>query len=134
SYWKPGSSIIGNPFFYMYRNLNHRNVARVVGLFSARYDFNSWLSLQVRGNVNQTFIRTENKTYADSYWSLVGSNYNLSQGDEINSNMDGLLTFNRDVTKDINLSGHIGGYIQGSTNKNTTSNANGLNKQNFFYL
>jgi TonB-linked SusC/RagA family outer membrane protein len=134
NYWKPGSSIIGNPYFYMYRNLNNDKVSRIVGLLSAKYDFNDWLSFQIRGNINRTFSESDNKTYSDSYWSTVGSSYAMGFNNNINSNLDGLLTFKRDLTKSIKLSGHLGAYIQGSTNRGTTNNTNGLNKQDFFYL
>lgn len=134
SYWKPGSSIQGNPYYYMYRNLVNSTTSRLTGLFSAKYDFNSWLSLQLRGNVNQTFSRNDNKTYGDSYWSLVGSNYNMAENSSSGSNADALLTFKRDLSKTFNLSGHVGGYIAGSTSRGTNSNANGLFKQNFFYM
>ncbi|MES3019288.1 MAG: SusC/RagA family TonB-linked outer membrane protein [Bacteroidota bacterium] len=134
NYWKPGSSIIGNPYFYMYRNLNYDDVHRAVGLISAKYDFNSWLSLQVRGNVNQSFASNDSRIYSDSYHSLAGSNYSSGNSRGLNSNADGLLTFKRDLTKNFNLSGHIGGYVQGSRNVGSSANANGLNKQDFFYL
>lgn len=134
SYWKPGSSIIGNPYFYMYRNLNSNTTNRLVGLLSAKYDFNNWLSLQVRGNINQTFQRNDGKTYSDSYWSLVGSNYVMGASNSTGSNVDALLTFKRDLNKDFNLSGHVGGYTSGSTNRGTLNVTNGLNKQDFFYL
>ncbi len=134
SYWKAGSSIQGNPYYYMYRNTVANTTNRLTGLFSAKYDFNSWISLQVRGNVNQTFSRNDNKTYSDSYWSLVGSNYSMGENSSSGSNADALLTFKHDLTKNFNLSGHFGAYVSGSTSRGTTSNANGLFKQNFFYM
>lgn len=134
SYWKPGSSIIGNPYFYMNKNLNYDDIHRAVGLLAVKYDFNNWLSLQVRGNVNQSFSSSDTRIYSDSYHSLVGSNYTQGNGRDLNSNIDGLLTFKRDLNKNFNLSGHIGGYMQGSRNTGTTANANGLYKADFFYL
>jgi TonB-linked SusC/RagA family outer membrane protein len=134
NYWKPGSSIIGNPFFYMNRNLSSSNVHRIVGLLSTKYDFNDWMSLQLRGNVNQTFSGDDQKIYSDSYHSLIGSNYILNNGRSTQSNIDGLLTFKRDVSSSLNLSGHLGGAIQGTRNENVNNNANGLNKADFFFL
>lgn len=134
NYWKPGSSIIGNPYFYMNRNLNYDEISRVVGLLSAKYDFTDALSLQVRGNVNQSFSNSDNRIHQDSYHSLVGSNFSLSNSRNTNSNVDALLTFKRDLNKDFNLSGHVGAYMQGSRNEGMSANANGLNKQDFFYL
>lgn len=134
SYWKPGSSIIGNPYFYMNKNLNYDDIHRAVGLVAVKYDFNSWLSMQVRGNVNQSFSSSDTRIYSDSYHSLVGSNYTEGNSRNLNSNIDGLLTFKRDLNKNFNLSGHIGGYMQGSRNTGSTANANGLYKADFFYL
>lgn len=134
SYWKPGSSIIGNPYFYMNKNLNYDDIHRAVGLVAVKYDFNSWLSMQVRGNVNQSFSSSDTRIYSDSYHSLVGSNYTEGYSRNLNSNIDGLLTFKRDLNKNFNLSGHMGGYMQGSRNTGSTANANGLYKADFFYL
>jgi TonB-linked SusC/RagA family outer membrane protein len=134
SYWKPGSSIIGNPYFYMYRNLNYNDVHRAVGLVAIKYNFSKAISFQLRGNVNQTFNSSDTRIYQDSYHSLVGSTFTMNDSRMLNSNLDGLLTFKKDLTKKINLSGHVGGYVQGSNTVTNTANAQGLNKQDFFYM
>lgn len=134
NYWKPGSSIIGNPYFYMYRNLNANVAHRIVGLLAAKYDFNDWLSLQLRGNVNQSFSNDDTRIYSDSYHSLIGSTYNANTGNSRATNIDGLLTFKRSLSTDFKLSGHLGGAIQGSRSESTSAIANGLNKPDFFFL
>ena len=134
SYWKPGSSIIGNPYFYMYKNLNYNDVHRAVGLVALKYDFSQAVSLQLRGNVNQSFNSSDSRVYQDSYHSLVGSTFSQNSSRGLNSNIDALLTFKRDLTKKINLSGHFGGYMQGSSSTSFSANAQGLNKQDFFYM
>jgi len=134
SYWKPGSSIQGNPYWSLYRNTNDSKSHRIVALLSAKYDINNWMSLQLRGNVNQSFSSGWNKTYADSYASQVGSNFSTSNGNSLSSNMDGLLAFKHDLIKDVNLSGHIGGYIAGSHSESSSQSANGLFKRDYFYM
>ena len=134
SYWKPGSSIIGNPYYYMYRNLSYNQDNQLTGLFSAKYSFTKWLDLMVRGSITKSFGRGENKIYSDSYFSLVGSDYSLSTVNDLRTYADVLLTFSRKLNSNFTLSGNIGGSIQGSKSNSSTTEANGLNKDNFFFM
>src|SRR5690606_664426 len=51
SYWKPNSSILGNPFFYMNRNISQQRKVRVLGLLSATYKLADWVDILVRGSI-----------------------------------------------------------------------------------
>jgi TonB-linked SusC/RagA family outer membrane protein len=134
NYWKPGSSILGNPYFYMYRDLSTTQNNQLSGLFSAKYNFTNWLDLSVRGNLTQTLGRGDNRIYSDSYFSLVGSDYSMSTGNRFSSYVDALLTFKHSLSKNFNLSGYFGGSVQGSKSDSTNSLSYGLVKDNFFFM
>ena len=134
NYWRPQSSILENPYWIMNRDNFYERKDRLIGLINAKYQFNSWLNLQVRGSLDKTIERTENKIFDDSYYSLVGSNYSLYDGNRHSNNMDALLNFKRTLSKDLLLSGNIGGAVQEGTYEGLSVWANGLNKQNFFMM
>ena len=135
SYWRPGSSIQGNPFWLLNRELFFETKDRVLGLFQAKYKFNDWLDFQVRGSIDKTIEKTENKIYNDNYFYLsVGSNYILGDYNRQSTNVDALLTMQRDLSDRFHLSAFLGGSLQQGKSSTVTADANGLNKINFFDL
>jgi outer membrane receptor protein involved in Fe transport len=134
SYWKPGSSIIGNPYYYMYRDLSYNQDNQLMGLMSLKYNFAKGIDLMVRGSVTKSFGRSENKIYNDAYFSLVGSDYALGTGNDLRSYADVLLTFNRKLNSNFTLSGNVGASVQGTKSDSSSTEANGLYKDNFFYM
>jgi TonB-linked SusC/RagA family outer membrane protein len=134
SYWKPNSSILENPYWIMNRDKFYENKDRIIGLLTAKYQFTDWLNFQLRGSFDKTNEKTEGSVYNDSYYSLVGSNYSLQSLNHISSNIDALLNFKRTISKDILLSGFVGGAVQAGNYDALSTNANGLNKQNFFFM
>ncbi|MEO5998871.1 MAG: SusC/RagA family TonB-linked outer membrane protein [Chitinophagaceae bacterium] len=135
SYWSPNSTYFSNPYWKMYRMTFHEQKRRLLGLFSAQYKFNSWLDLQVRGSVDRNDEKTNEKMFQDSYeLSGNGNLYNLYNGTRQATNMDALLSINRDLGKDLNLTAHIGGSVQQTTYTTVYTQANGLNKLDFFTM
>jgi TonB-linked SusC/RagA family outer membrane protein len=134
SYWKPGSSILLNPYWALNRITYFQKKDRVLGLISAKYQFNDWLDLQVRGSIDKTIQKNDNKIYADNYFSLVGSTYNYSGSGNQGTNVDALLSFKRDLSSRFNLTGNIGAALQQGNYEGFNGNANGLNKANFFFM
>ncbi len=135
SYWSPGSLFLGNPYWTLNRQLFFEHKDRVLGLFSAKYRFTDWLDLQVRASVDQTIEDTEEKLYEDSYNLLgYGEVFTLYNGKRKSTNLDALLSVKRDITKHIDVSGHLGASIQESKYESVQSLANGLNKQDYFFM
>src|SRR5690606_9269376 len=107
------SSIQGNPYWLLDRELFFENKDRVLGLFQAKYKFNDWLDFQVRGSIDKTIEKTENKIYNDNYLYLsVGSNYILGDYNRQSTNVDALLTMQRDLSDRFHLSAFLGGSLQ----------------------
>lgn len=134
SYWKPNSSILGNPFFYLNRNIYHQRRDRVLGLLSATYKLADWVDILVRGSIDKTITKWDRRVYADSYFSLVGANYFIRNTNRYATNLDALASFRHQFSPDLNLTGNVGGSIQESRFEEVYNDANGLNKANFFEM
>jgi TonB-linked SusC/RagA family outer membrane protein len=135
SYWLPGSIYLSNPYWKMNRQVFFEQKRRMIGLVQAKYKFNSWLDLQVRGSMDRTDENTENRMHNDSYELSGNGNYfEIYKGNRRFTNVDALLSFKRDITKDFNLTGYIGGSIQETKYESINTNANGLNKLDYFFM
>ena len=135
SYWLPGSIYLSNPYWKMNRQVFFEQKRRMIGLLQAKYKFNNWLDLQVRGSMDRTDENTENRMHNDSYELSGNGNYfEIYNGNRRFTNVDALLSFKRDITKDFNLTGYIGGSIQETKYESINTNANGLNKLDYFFM
>lgn len=133
SYWNPGSSIQGNPYWLLERELFHEKKDRVLGLAQANYAFTDWLDLMVRASIDRTIEHTDNKIYNDNYYYKgVGSTYLTGDYRRQSTNVDMLLSLQRDLSEKFNLSAFLGGSLQQGQSYTLTVDANGLNKINFF--
>jgi TonB-linked SusC/RagA family outer membrane protein len=135
NYWKPGSSILSNPYWNLNRDLFYEQKDRLIGLFTVRYEFDDWINLQVRGSIDKTMEKTERKVYNDTYTTYgLGSIYDVGDYTRQNSNVDALLTINRDLSEKLDLSLILGGAVQQGRSSSVTVQSNGLYKQNYFFL
>jgi TonB-linked SusC/RagA family outer membrane protein len=135
SYWRPGSIFLTNPYWRMNRELFFENKERILGLVTAKYKFNSWLDLQLRGSIDKTDENTEEKGYKDSYGTSAGINvYNLFTRNRLQTNLDALLSFKKDLTNNINLTGNLGAQILGGKSKIQSESAGGLFKSDYFFM
>ncbi len=134
SYWKPGSSILENPYWALNRVSYYQKKDRIIGLLVAKYKFAEWIDLQIRGSMDKTMTQTDNKVWADNYFSLVGSDYNYGTANNLSTNVDALLSFHRTLSSKFELSGNVGGASQQGNFATEALAANGLNKPNFFFL
>lgn len=135
SYWLPGSIYLSNPYWKMNRQVFFEQKRRMIGLLQAKYKFNSWLDLQVRGSMDRTDENTENRMHNDSYELSGNGNYfEIYNGNRRFTNIDALLSFKRDISKSFNLTGYIGGSVQETKYESINTNANGLNKLDYFFM
>lgn len=134
SYWKPGSSILVNPFWALNRVKYYQKKDRIIGLLVAKYKFAEWIDLQLRGSMDKTLQQSNSKIWAGNYFSLVGSDFNYNTGNYVSTNVDALLSFHHLQSGKFELSGNIGGASQQGNFATEALKANGLNKPNFFFL
>jgi len=119
NYWMPGLAgsrqfnfnynYHDNPYFTMFENTNGQYVDRIIGNVSLKYDFTSWLSLQLRtaldyGNERRQFRRAfSTQRFPFGQYREVGI-----VSEERNS--DFLLTFNKEmVPSTFTLTASLGG-------------------------
>lgn len=135
SYWNPGSIYLSNPYWKMNRQVFFEQKRRMIGLVQAKYKFTDWLDLQVRGSMDRTDESTENRQFNDSYELSGNGNYfELFAGNRRFTNVDALLSFKRNLTKNFKFTGYLGGSIQETKYESIGTNANGLNKLDFFFM
>lgn len=135
NYWKPNSSILSNPYWDMWREPFVESKDRVLGLFQAKYQFTDWLDFMVRGSIDKTLEHVDERYYNDTYTTYgLGSTMIVTDYTRQSSNVDALLSFNRDLTPDLNLVIRAGGSVQQGKSTSQSVNANGLFKQNYFFL
>jgi hypothetical protein len=99
-----------NPFRTLNKNTNTRNRNRIFGNVNAQYDFNEYLNLIASvGTDLYSDERMEVRSMGSNDWPKGRfSSYGDFQN-EINANI--LLSYNKDLTDDINLSASAGGNL-----------------------
>lgn len=98
-----------NPWFTVYENTNSQNVDRLIGNISLKYDFTSWLSLQLRTATDYSRERREfRRAFSTQRFPFGQFRYNNIITEERNS--DFLLTFNKEVVPSkLTLTASVGG-------------------------
>ena len=136
-YWNPGSNGGANPYWTINRNLNQRDVDRVIAFASLAYQLTDDLSIQVRTAFDKINRQHEDRLYNDSY--IIGDNgvYNLTRIDAHEWNNDVLLSFNKKVTSDWDIGISVGANTRKERGARLTGNVDrgtGLIVPNFFSL
>ena len=134
SYWNPGSSVQLNPIWALHRVLNTQRRDRFLGLISLKYEFTDWLNLQLRGSMDKLLQSNEYKVFADNYFSQVGSDYDRTGNHNTGMNVDALVSFHHSLGKGFDITGNVGASVQQSRYSSSQESANGLNKDNFFFM
>ncbi|MBX2944214.1 MAG: SusC/RagA family TonB-linked outer membrane protein [Cyclobacteriaceae bacterium] len=119
NYWMPGLqgrrqfgwnyNYHDNPFFTVYENTNGQYYDRIVGNMSVKYDFTSWLSLQLR---TATDYSSERRQYrrAFSTQRFPFGQYREAKIVTEERNSDFLLTFNKEIVQSLfTLTASVGG-------------------------
>lgn len=103
-----------NPFFGVYENTNGQALNRLYGYTSLTYQFNDNLSLMLRAatDVNDEF-RDRRRAYSTQRF-LLGS-YREENLEVQETNLDLLLSYNKDLTPDFNLGVSLGGNLRRET-------------------
>ncbi|MBB2150597.1 SusC/RagA family TonB-linked outer membrane protein [Pedobacter gandavensis] len=112
-----------NPYWITNRNLFQVQRARVVGSFTAKYNFTDYLNLQGRVRMDRSTDQGETKIYATTLGNLSGNspNGNYTSLDNLNSQTyaDLLLNFNK-TFGDFSLNATAGASLQNLTIKGLT--------------
>lgn len=134
NYWRPGSPVLQNPYWSVYRNLHDRTRNRILGLVSLRYQVTSELSFQIRSNIDYYSDIMEEKDYNDSYWITYpgGGNYEIGKESNRLLTHDALLVYNKKLSETFSLNVTAGASIEKRNFEGTYTNNQGLNSPNLF--
>lgn len=94
-----------NPYFSLYENYETDTRNRYYGNFALDYEFNDWLSLMGRFTFDTYSELREERVNKGSSDVAMYSRFNNRVSEY---NYDFILTFNKDLSEDLNLNGNIG--------------------------
>ncbi|NJM25326.1 MAG: TonB-dependent receptor [Bacteroidia bacterium] len=99
-----------NPYFNVYENTNGQQLDRVYGNISATYKFNDWLSLMLRGGTDYSSeFRDRRRAWSTQRFPL--GSYREEKVIFQETNLDFLLSLNKDISQDISFSANVGGNL-----------------------
>ena len=116
-YWNSSTRIV-NPYYSLYEMENKSTKNRVIGYASLNYEFSDWLNLRVKSGID---------TYSYLYYNYSPRSTPLAEWGEMRElnarvtemNNEFLLTANKQLTDNWNVSGSVGGNMM-SYNSMTT--------------
>lgn len=122
-----------NPYLTVFENTNSQDVNRIIGNVILKYDFTDWLSLQVRTATDWGNERREYRRGFSTQRFPFGQYREVKINTE-ERNSDFLLSFNKDVSKDINISATFGGNQNRQSSIYDEENAGQLNLPGIYNL
>lgn len=122
-----------NPYLTVFENTNGQYYDRIIANASLKYDFTSWLNLQVRAATDWSGERREYKRAFSSQRFPFGQYREANLRNE-ESNADFLLSFNKDINKDFTVSANAGGNRMQQTGRFHEVNAGQLNIPGIYNL
>ncbi|MCF2491372.1 SusC/RagA family TonB-linked outer membrane protein [Dyadobacter sp. CY347] len=126
-YWIPGMenrqqynfnyNYHDNPYFNLYENTNSQNANRIFGNISLKYDFTSWLSLQLRGGTDfNNELRKRRRAFSTQRFPF--GSYREERVRNGESNFDFLLSANKEFSEDFTFGANLGANRQISNTNN----------------
>jgi outer membrane receptor protein involved in Fe transport len=122
-----------SPYLTVFENTNGQEVNRIIGNVILKYDFTDWLSLQVR---TATDWGNERREYRRAF-STQRFPFGQFRETKINTeerNSDFLLSFNKDISKEFNVSATFGGNQNRQSSIYDEENAGQLNLPGIYNL
>ena len=104
-----------NPYFNLYENTNSQNAHRLIGNIALKYDINSWLNVLLRGGTDYGNELRERKRAFSTQRYPRGA-YREERIENTETNLDFLISANRKLSKDFNLSLNAGGNTRINNN------------------
>ena len=102
-----------NPYWILNRMRTSQTRDRAIGNLSVKYQFNSWLNLQARGNIDKTWDNFEQKMYAGTQSVQSGPNGRYTYINSVNTQLYGdlILSANKNLSPDFTLTANLGTSI-----------------------
>ncbi|HQT23942.1 MAG: hypothetical protein B7X86_10160 [Sphingobacteriales bacterium 17-39-43] len=139
NFWSPGSTIGRNPYWILNRVLNYQTSDRLLAMGSLTINFTDKLKVMARTSFDGGSNTLERKAWEDSYGGgqdNFGSYSGSIGGPSGVWNSDAIISYNDQITKNINVSGLVGANLrkQDGSGSIATSTQAGLTIPNFFSL
>lgn len=134
-YWNPGSNGGANPYWSINRATNQRDVDRIIGFASLKYEITDNISIMARTALDRFISQGEDRLWVDNY--IIGDNgrYTVSRGEFYEWNNDLLLSYNDNITDDISLSVNLGANARKERGSSLSANTgDALIVPNFFTI
>ncbi len=135
--WVPGSTKVINPYWSIHARENPYNSSNLSAICSLRYDFTSWIYLQLRGNLNVYSYDSEEKLWWDTAYIRYGKGgYDTGFGKTRKKTGDILLGIDKDINKDFHFGVNLGAEINDTYGRSmfSSSGGDGLKTENKFSL
>jgi TonB-linked SusC/RagA family outer membrane protein len=133
-----------NPYWVLNRNATDQTRNNIIGAANLKYAFTDWLSLSVRGTLNQQWNKFERKVHAGTQGIISGETiagvlndngrYQREEGSGTTKYGDILLIGNKNLNKDLELNFTLGGSINDIKSSNWALDARKLKTANAFLL
>jgi TonB-linked SusC/RagA family outer membrane protein len=128
-----------NPYWVQKKNQTDNFLNYSTSSFKAKYKILDWLNLQGRVTYDDSYYHYESRNYASTQSTIAGPNgsYAISNSKSNSLYSDLLLTGNKNISRDINLSGTLGLSDKESTSSNlsmSSTNATSLLYPNYFSI
>lgn len=122
-----------NPYLTVNENTNGQNLDRIIGNITLKYDFTSWLSLQLRGATDFTNeLRMYKRGFSTQRFPF--GQYREAKIVTEERNTDFLLSANKQINTDFTLSGSLGGNQTRQKSDFNEANAGQLNIPGIYKL
>lgn len=136
--WVVNEDVQSNPWWIMYKDPNFSTRHRMIINASAKYEFNNWLNLQARGNMDRASDTWEQDLYAGTNpVNSPGSNGSFKRSDQTFTQTYGdvMLNFKTPAKAGFRVDGLLGASITDQNTVGTNYGAgNGLSIPNIFIL
>ena len=127
NYWIPGMenkqqfnfnyNYHDNPYFNLYENTNSQSANRIFGNIAVKYNFNDWLSLQVRGGTDfNNDLRKRKRAFSTQRFPF--GSYREERVKNGESNFDFLLNASKEINETFTIGANFGGNRQISKTNN----------------
>jgi TonB-linked SusC/RagA family outer membrane protein len=125
-----------NPYWVMNRMNKEFDRQRTTLRVSLKYDFNDWLNLQLRGNMDKTHLVFEEKNYSGSaeVYGFKNGYYGYNERDSRGYYGDVLLNINHSFASKFDFEGLLGASISDSQNQGVWISSGSLHLPNVFLL
>jgi len=132
-YWYPGTTTGDNPYWSINNYQTQDPATRVISFLSLSYKFTDAIKLMVRGTYDGTNSNSTAKTFYGTYRAPTGS-FAVSSGSSALINGDFLVSYKKDIIKDLNLDVNAGGSIRDGQSSSVSASQSSMTVPNFWSI